>query len=241
MSSNPEETALNLLLTRKMGAAELFLIRHGDAVPDAEPLQPSGAGEDQPLSQLGQKQAAALAEALRSLKFDAIYSSPLRRTRETAAPLAKFLGMEVLIEDDLREVYLGNETPQLQMSAETGAEVTDPAAIVRARQRYITETVARTGYWSVIPGAEPSADFRRRVVMIIDAIANRHLGQRVAVFSHGGVINVYLAELLGIERDFFFPIPNTSVNVVRVAGKQRVLRSINDLCHLRAAKVVEDA
>jgi broad specificity phosphatase PhoE len=55
----------------------------------------------------------------------------------------------------------------------------------------------------------------------------------VIVFCHGGVINAYAAEVLGLEKDFFFPAANTSITVVRVAGKQRVLYVMNDIAHVR--------
>lgn len=242
MSTPPEPpetpSGTSLFLNRKSGAAEIFLIRHGDALPGPEAALPGGKYDDQPLSAHGQLQAQALADALAAVKFDAIYSSPLRRTIETATPLAQSKGLEIQIEENIREVILGTEAPQLRIPADADAATT--AAALRARLDYIVSTAATTGYWSAIPGAEPSAKFRGRVVQAVDAIANRHPGQRVALFSHGGAINVYLAELLGIQRDFFFPIPNTSVNVVRVAGKQRVLISLNDVYHLRIAKLLED-
>lgn len=242
MSTPPEPpetpTGNNLFLNRKSGAAELFLIRHGDALPGPEMALPGGKYDDQPLSAYGQKQAQALADAYTAVKFDAVYSSPLRRTIETATPLAQSKGLEIRIEEDIREVILGTEAPQLRIPTDADAAAT--AAALRARLDYIVATATKTGFWSAIPGAEPSETFRRRVVETVDTIASRHPGQRVAIFSHGGAINVYLAEMLGIQRDFFFPIPNTSVNVVRVAGKQRVLISINDVYHLRIAKLLED-
>jgi broad specificity phosphatase PhoE len=73
------------------------------------------------------------------------------------------------------------------------------------------------------------------VTAAIDGLAARHAGQRVALFSHGGVINTYLAVTLGLERDFFFPAVNTSIHVVRVKGDTRVLLGLNDICHLRDA------
>src|SRR4051794_4317638 len=101
MSTPPEPpetpTGTSLFLNRKSGAAELFLIRHGDALPGPEAALPGGKYDDQPLSALGQLQAQALADALTKVKFDAVYSSPLRRTIETATPLAQSKGLEIQI------------------------------------------------------------------------------------------------------------------------------------------------
>ncbi|MBO0795965.1 MAG: histidine phosphatase family protein, partial [Ktedonobacteraceae bacterium] len=57
-------------------------------------------------------------------------------------------------------------------------------------------------------------------------------GERVLIFSHGGVINAYAAEVLGLDRDFFFPSANTAITVVRASGTQRVLYTMNDIAHL---------
>jgi 2,3-bisphosphoglycerate-dependent phosphoglycerate mutase len=54
----------------------------------------------------------------------------------------------------------------------------------------------------------------------------------VLVFAHGGVVNAYVAEVLGLKVDFFFPAGNTSITVVRSTGKHRVLYILNDLGHL---------
>ena len=106
---------------------------------------------------------------------------------------------------------------------------------MRERLDTIVRTIARTGYWSSIPGSEPASEFRARVLKAIDGLAARHAGQRIAIFSHGGVINGYLAQALGLERDFFFPILNTSVSIVRVKEGVRVLLGLNDVCHLSDA------
>jgi 2,3-bisphosphoglycerate-dependent phosphoglycerate mutase len=55
----------------------------------------------------------------------------------------------------------------------------------------------------------------------------------VLVFAHGGVINAYAAEVLGLTRDFFFPCANTSITLVRIAGRTRVLYMLNDVAHLK--------
>lgn len=215
--------------SRKHGAAELYLIRHGDALPDGDEIVPGGTYDDQPLSLLGRQQAEALSARFAGFPFDAIYSSPYRRARETAAPLAQRQGLEVLIEPEIREIRLG----QVGNGLPKGVSPDEYATALRARLDEIVRRVAATGYWSSIAGSEPSAEFRARVAAAIDGLAARHAGQRVALFSHGGVINAYLAITLGLERDFFFPAVNTSISVVRVKGDRRVLLGLNDICHLR--------
>jgi 2,3-bisphosphoglycerate-dependent phosphoglycerate mutase len=216
-------------LIHRENAAELFIVRHGDAIPGADEIIPSGIYDDLPLSRLGREQAQWLADRLGELSFNAIYSSPLLRCRQTAAPLAERLRLAPVIVEDLKEVRLGNVRPWPE-------DKTDLAALTAAlqeRQREIVRLAGSTGNWDAIPGSEPSKDFRRRVVEACDAIASRHIGQRVLIFAHGGVVNAYAAETLGLERDFFYPAANTSITVVRVAGKQRVLFILNDLGHIK--------
>ncbi len=233
--SSLESPAAPPFLSRKAGAAEIFLIRHGDALPAGDEIVPGGTYDDQPLSQLGRKQAQALAERWGKVPFDAIYSSPYRRARETAEPLAQVRGLEVLIEPDVREIHLGPVGAGLPQHVPPDVY----AQALRERLDTIVQMIARAGYWSAIPGSEPSADFRSRVATAIDGLGVRHAGQRIAVFSHGGVINAYLAITLGLERDFFFPVANTSISVVRVQANRRVVMSVNDVCHLHDAGLLK--
>lgn len=215
-------------LLRRDGAAELFLVRHADAIPEADEIIPSGVYDDLPLSRVGREQARALAERLKSLSFHAVYSSPLRRCQETAAPLLEHLHMTPTIVPDLKEIRLGIAYP-------LPTDISDLAALTRAlqqRQAEIVRLVGGTGNWDAVPNSEPSRAFRQRVVAAIDTIARQHTGERVLLFAHGGVINAYIAEVLGLEKDFFFPAANTSISVVRANGRQRVLYVLNDLSHL---------
>ncbi len=216
------------LLQRK-NAAELFIVRHGDALPGPDELIPSGIYDDLPLSSIGREQAQALAERLAPLHFDAMYSSPLRRCQDTAAPLAERWGMTPTIVSDIREIRLGDIRP-------LPSDKQDIAALSKAlqeRQFDIIRVAGESGNWDSIENSEPSKAFRQRVVNALDEIANNHLGERIIAFAHGGVINAYAAEVLGLDKDFFFPAANTSITVVRVSGKQRVLFVMNDIAHVK--------
>jgi broad specificity phosphatase PhoE len=196
------------------------------------------------LSAKGRAQAIALAQRWGGIRFDAIYSSPLRRTLETATPLSERQGAEIIARGDLREINLGAQfrIPEGDLSAK------DTALALRERLDRIVQLAAYHGSWDAVNAAEPSAEFRQRVITAIDLIAQEHQGQRVAVFSHGGAINIFIAEVLGISRDFFFPCGNTSVSIIRIAtsgiagrtGPTRVLVSLNELSHLRDAGLLQD-
>ncbi len=221
-------------LSPKNGGTEVYLIRHGDALPSPEDLLP-GDYDTQNLSELGRKQAEAVAERLRGTRFAAIYTSPLGRARQTAAPLAQQLGLEAEVVADLREIRLGALGPSLP----EGATPDEVAAHLRERLRVVAIRAAAAGYWSSIPGSEPSAAFRARVVAVHDGLAARHPGGRIACFEHGGTINTFVAAALGLERDFFFPVANTAISVVRLKAGQRIVLSLNDVCHLREAGLLD--
>jgi broad specificity phosphatase PhoE len=220
-------------LSPASGGTELYLIRHGDALPDAEELE-GGDYDTQMLSELGRRQAQALAERLAETHFDAIYTSPLRRTRQTAQPLAALAGLVPQPVDDLREVGLGQLGPALP----EGASPADVAQAMRDQLRTLGRHAARVGSWEGIPGSEPRVAFRERVTRAHDTLAARHAGGRIACFSHIATINVYLASTLELERDFFVPLANTSISIVRVKGPQRMVLAINDVCHLRAGELL---
>jgi len=216
------------LLQRKH-AAELFIVRHGDAIPGADEIIPSGIYDDLPLSRTGREQAIALAERLSDTHFDAMYSSPLRRCLETAAPLAERLDLTPVIVPDLKEIRLGEVRP-----LPAGGEDLDALTkALQERQIDIVRIAGTSGNWDAIENSEPSKAFRKRVVAALDEIASHHIGERVIAFAHGGVVNAYVAEVLGLEKDFFFPAANTSITVVRVSGKHRVLFVLNDLAHVK--------
>jgi len=217
-------------LFQRNNAAELFLIRHADAIPEEDEIIPSGIYDDLPLSRTGRQQARALTERLSGVSFDAIYSSPLRRCLETAAPLAERLGMTAIIAEGLKEIKLGNLRPLPKDSQKNLATLTKA---LQERQLDIVRVAGETGHWDGIPDSEQSVAFRSRVVETVDEIVSKYIGQRVLVFAHGGVINAYIAEVLGLQKDFFFPAANTSISIVRAAStKHRVLYVLNDIGHI---------
>jgi broad specificity phosphatase PhoE len=223
------EFTLNPLLSRKSGAAELYLIRHGDALPGPEFVIPESGPVSPPLTPLGRRQAEALGRWWADKHFDALYSSPLRRTRETAAPFAEIRAMQVTLVEDLREVEFRVDGKAHGESP--GCEFT-PAEL-RARYDQAIRKVSLDGRWSDLPGSEKSEALRERVTRALIQIAGCHPGGRVAVFAHAGVINVFLAAILGQERDLLFPLHNTAVTIVRCQGRQASLIAFNDISHLR--------
>jgi len=211
--------------TREPGSTELFVVRHGEsaAVVPGRPI-PSVDGQDDPaLAPDGREQALRVAERLAGQRIDAIYVTPLRRTAETAAPLAERLGLTPRVEPDLREVFLGEwEGGEFRPRMAEG----DPIGLkMLAEER-----------WDIIPGAEAQDAFRSRVRTGIGRVIDAHPDQRVAVFVHGGVIGELIRHAVGGGRNFaFVGADNGSISHVVVLGERWALRRFNDTSHLSEA------
>ena len=221
------ENTTDPFLSLENGGTEVYLVRHADALPGADEVV-DGGYDDQSLSELGRRQSLALAARLREIPIAAIYSSPIKRARQTAAFVADVLGLEVYVDEDLREVDLEPIAPHLLANLESEAR----AVAVRSYLRDIEEAALRIGIWSQIPGSEPSAAVRARLMAVIGRLASEYPGQRLAIITHSGAINAYIAAILGLERDFFFPASNTSISVLRVKGQRHLLIKLNDTAHL---------
>src|SRR3954451_4705481 len=176
-----------LKFTAPPGAATLLLVRHGEsaAVREGEEVPLLEGQSDPDLDPVGVEQAERLAQRLGGEPISAIYVTPLRRTAETAAPLARRLGLEPRVEEDLREVNLGDWEGGLFRK-----HVRDLHPIAVQMREELR--------WDVIPGAEPGADFAARVRAGIERIAAAHAGETVLVVSHGGTIGQALSLALGI-------------------------------------------
>lgn len=203
------------------GSTNIFLVRHGASSP-AVPGQPfplvDGHG-DPPLAPEGRDQAERVAVRLAEEHIEAIYVTSLRRTHETAAPLAARLGLEPVVEADLREVHLGEwEGGSFRQHVAEG----HPTALrVFAEER-----------WDVIPGAEAQEAFSARVRAGIERVVAACPGQRIAVFAHGGVIGELLRQASESGRGFVFATAdNASISHLLRIGDRWLVRRFNDTSH----------
>jgi 2,3-bisphosphoglycerate-dependent phosphoglycerate mutase len=192
---------------------ELFIIRHG--LPERVVVTSGTA--DPHLDALGQKQAEAVGEYVAAEGVDAIWSSPMNRAVETAAPLAKRTGLTVQTHDGLAE---WDRNSQDYIPVEELKATNDPRW-----QKMMA------GEWT---GDQDPIVFQSVVVKAFDEIISAHNGEKVAVTCHGGVINTYLAHVLGLgmKTNFFHP-EYTSIHRIMASSRgHRSLRSVNELTHL---------
>ena len=207
--------------TAPPAATEILLVRHGETIP-ADPERPfpllDGHGDPE-LAPEGIEQAGRVADRLAGGKIDAIYVTTLRRTHETAAPLASRLGLTPIVEPGLREIRLGEWEGGLYRQKVVSG---DPIAMeMFAKER-----------WDVVPGAETNEELAARVLAGIENIVASHPGGRVVAFSHGGAIGMVLALATSSRPFAFVGADNGSISTIVVSGDRSFLRGYNDTCHL---------
>ncbi|HEX9617128.1 MAG TPA: histidine phosphatase family protein [Anaerolineales bacterium] len=161
----------------------LILIRHGETDWNAEGRWQGHA--DVPLNSRGHAQAEEIARSLAGEKIDAIYVSDLRRTEQTAEPLARAQGLEVRVDQRLREIDQG-EWQGLVIS-EIQSRYADE---FRQRRENPLEVAP--------PGGETALQVRERVLAAVQDILSAHPGQTVAIVSHGFALAVIRAYFQGV-------------------------------------------
>ncbi|MBI3215460.1 MAG: histidine phosphatase family protein [Mycobacterium sp.] len=169
---------------------QLLLIRH--ALPHRSE---HGQGSDPELSEVGHEQARRLPAALRRFPVSRLVSSPQRRAVQTAGPVAAELGLGVDIEDRLAEYDrdMAGYVPIEHLRTER------PQDWARMADGHLPGGVDETAFGARIGAA------------VADIVAAADHEDTVAVFGHGGVINMLLHEILGTRRPLSFPIDYASV------------------------------
>ena len=193
----------------------VLLVRHGQT-PTTGKLRPGRAGGLH-RSEAGQAQAKAVAERLtRVKKIDAIYASPLERTRETAAPIAEAVGLKVKLDKGLLEVDIGDWT---------GQEL---------------KTVRKTPEWKTVhsypsgfrfPGGESFVEMQTRIVSALERFRTSHPGQTIVAVSHADTIKAAVAHALGTHLDLFqrIVISPCSVTAISYADGGPTVLSVNSV------------
>jgi broad specificity phosphatase PhoE len=189
--------------------SEVFLIRHGrTAWNDQNRYQ---GHIDVPLDKVGRQMAEAWANRLASEQVDAVYSSDLLRARQTAEPLARVLGLELILDWRLRESRLRRHEPN------------PPYPVL-----------------SFVKEVETPEDVLERARLSMEEIARRNSGRRVAVFSHGGISRRFINSLPPPRSNPPVPYLNINAAINHLRWEQggwQVVR-LNDASHLQEAGLV---
>jgi broad specificity phosphatase PhoE len=193
-----------------------MLIRHGHAV------RVKGDYVHAPLTQLGQEQAAQTGRYLSEPHnhLDGFYSSPLRRTKETAKIIGEKIGQSAELRTGVQELRL-MELPVLA--------IFEILSILDPVEDYLDEHAGRPIRWPIAG----------RVSKVLLDIVAKHPDQRVAVISHSGVISAALSWYLPEKRWRWWrtTVGNCSITRFKVDGHRAELLAVNDVQHLSPAIV----
>jgi 2,3-bisphosphoglycerate-dependent phosphoglycerate mutase len=192
-------------------ATELILIRHGNAV------RVNGDYFHAPLTSLGQEQAAQTGMYFSAPEnhLDGFYSSPLRRTQETAKIIGAKIGLDPELRQGVQEVMFF-ETPALV--------ILEILSIFDPVEDYLDARVGMSIRWPI----------EGRVSAVLLDILAKHPDQRVAVIAHAGVISAALSWYLPEKRWHWWrtTVSNCSLTRFKVEGNRVELLAVNDIKHL---------
>lgn len=181
-----------------MARVQVLLIRH--ALPRRSEV---GQGSDPELDERGWEQARRLPAALARFPVSRLISSPQRRARQTAEPVAASLGLAVDVDERLAEYdrAMSHYIPLEQVRTER------PGDWQRMARGELPEGVDRPAFIARVRSA------------LHEVVAAARREDTVAVFSHGGVINVLLHDILGTDKPLSFPIDYASVTQLRYSSR----------------------
>lgn len=195
----------------------LLLLRHAESEGNATGRIQGWS--DHGLTELGRRQAEAAGRHLADSGAVALYSSTLRRARDTAEVVAKHTGLEVVDAPDLREYRFGEAQGLLWSEAE---------------ERF--GLVGRDWGAGGIPGEEGTPAFRDRVERQIEELAQRHASDVAIAVIHGGVLGAFVSRLMGLDDGEYAQIYGTNCGITTLTqgmdGKTAVA-GLNGVHHLR--------
>lgn len=203
---------------------DLILIRHGETDWN---LQERMQGQtDTPLNARGTAQAhRAAARLAAEHQIEVLYTSPLVRARVTAEIIADKFNLDPIGDVRLTERGVG------QLEGLTLPEIGTAFPDVYKAWRDDKERV-------LLPGAEDTDEFQRRVLSFLEMARDRHAGQCVAAVTHGGTLSMLFGTLLGLDihKRFPFRFDNTSISKVDLSRRRPRIYLLNDTCHLRSGE-----
>lgn len=203
----------------------LILIRHAETDHNREQRVQGRA--DNPLSELGLRQAAALAEHLRHEPLRAVISSPLVRASATAEAVAAPHGLPVTLDADLIEMHVGE------------MEGLDTVAMRERYADFLKVWVTERGPSLPMPGGESLEEVQARAWRVVERLRTEYPedGDTVALVSHNFVLGCLITRALGMRLSDFrrFRLSVSGATTLRFRGDRTILVQLNDTCHLARA------
>ena len=182
-------------------ATTVLYIRHGQTATTGSVLP--GRAKGLHLADDGRRQAEAVADRVAELKaVDAVYASPLERTRETAAPIGERRGLKVTIDKGLLECDFGEWTGR---------------SLKELRKLPEWATVQRYPSGFRFPGGESFGEMQTRITEAVAMFIGRHTGGTIVVVSHADPIKAAVASAVGTHLDLFQRIVISPCSITTVA------------------------
>ena len=199
---------------------QVYLVRHGQTAWNAELI--FRGRRDIELNERGERDASAIAGALRHKNFDAIYTSPLARALETARPLAASLHHGITPVQGLTDINYGDWEGV-------------PYQEIKTRYADLLATWEQEPELVRFPQGETLDEVRERSFGALRELAEKHANGSILIVSHRVVNKVLLCAVLGLSTAHFWNIRQDTgcINVLEYANKRFVLCLLNDTCHLR--------
>ncbi|MFN8498887.1 MAG: histidine phosphatase family protein [Anaerolineae bacterium] len=199
----------------------LLVIRHGQSLwNQAGIIQ---GQQDIALSELGERQAAAISARLRPAPLAAVYASPLCRALQTAQAVAEPHGLVPQTDADLAEIHHGEW------------EGLTEADVARSYGELLELWLTRPAQVQM-PEGEHYADVRARGLRAFERIVAAHPGQMVAVVTHDVIVRVAIAHALSLPDDHVtrFMVNNAALNVIEYGPNGPMVICVNDTSHLES-------
>jgi len=203
------------------GMMTLYLLRHGQtSFSRANAFCGSVLNPD--LTEEGQQMAADFAKAYAATPWQAIFTSPLKRTLETAGPICSATGITPQVRDDLKEIGYGKW--EGKTVEEVSAEYHDD---------YMRWTADPA--WYPPTDGEPAVSIAHRTLRVVEEIQRVYDNGNVLIVSHKATIRILLCSLLGIDVGRFryrLACPVGSLSVVEFGEHGPLLKAMADVSHL---------
>jgi alpha-ribazole phosphatase len=186
---------------------DLVLVRHAEPVDHS--LGRCYGRLDVELSPAGRTQSRRLAAALACLPVAAVVSSPLRRARDTARPIAELHGLGVQILEGLSELDFG------EVEGMTYDEIAASRPRLYAQWMSAPTTVA-------FPGGESYVELQARATAAVSGLRAGFDGRTVVAVTHGGVVRALLSNVLAVPGDRVFRLVIDPASITRVTWQDDV-------------------
>ena len=187
----------------------IYLIRHGqNDYVDKQKL--AGWLPGIHLNAVGREQATEAAEALRSAKLQAVYSSPLERSKETADVIATVQDLDVVILQGLGELKIGRW---------------EGLSLRAARRRKLWPTIQRAPSLARFPDGESFLEAQSRIVAALEGLRAKHSGA-IACVSHADPIKLAIAHYIGLPIDSFQRLDVRPASISQLSVEQRSVRLV---------------